>query len=247
MTIKSLITVLLLVLLTTGCATVPQINSHQKKPVSFTSLEKDNVSEKGWWYARFRLRWPKDVEAAWYLGPLIANEIVAPALHQYANKIELWRFHRRAGRDAAGHQFSFIFYSSPTTAGEIYYALETNPLLKALIKKGKIKNVGFDNLDKITKSAIEDTSDKHWPEEIQKSWPYFIMGASQMWLNLTQQLANQQQKQEKSMDLEKRYQRIHSQLLALWKHEGNHALLHHLNALYGYEPLIITERKLHNF
>lgn len=32
-------------------------------------------------------------------------------------------------------------------------------------------------------------------------------------------------------------------LTALWQNEGRHAFLHHLNALFGYEPILIIEKR----
>jgi hypothetical protein len=33
----------------------------------------------------------------------------------------------------------------------------------------------------------------------------------------------------------------------LWQEEGRHAFLHHLNALFGYESLVVYEKKLMTF
>jgi hypothetical protein len=43
--------------------------------------------------------------------------------------------------------------------------------------------------------------------------------------------------------LEERYAGTGSDITALWKNEGRHAFLHHLNALFGYEPIVIIERR----
>ena len=74
------------------------------------------ASSSGWWFARFRMHWPAEEQVNWHLDLLIAHRIVAPALARYGDEIRLWRFHRRAVRDQAGHQFSFIFYASAQTA-----------------------------------------------------------------------------------------------------------------------------------
>jgi hypothetical protein len=33
----------------------------------------------------------------------------------------------------------------------------------------------------------------------------------------------------------------------MWRQEGSHAFLHHLNAIFGYEPVVVYERRLMNF
>ncbi len=33
----------------------------------------------------------------------------------------------------------------------------------------------------------------------------------------------------------------------MWRQEGRHAFLHHLNAVFGYQPLVIYEKKLLTF
>ena len=81
-------------------------------------------AEYGWWYTRFKMKWPQDVEPSWHIDLLIAHQIVSPVLDQYRDRIKLWRFHRRASRDQNGHQFSFIFYSTAKTARQIYHSLQ---------------------------------------------------------------------------------------------------------------------------
>jgi hypothetical protein len=49
-------------------------------------------------------------------------------LEKFDNDIYLWRFYRRAARDEAGHQFSFMFYASSLTAYSIYQDLSNDIL-----------------------------------------------------------------------------------------------------------------------
>ncbi len=109
------LTVLAAVMLA-GCASVgPGVS-----PVPPTAKEATGPSQNGWWYARFVMNWPADKEPSWYIDPLLAHRVVSPVLDRYGNDIVLWRFHRRAARDQAGHQFSFIFYATPETAREVF-------------------------------------------------------------------------------------------------------------------------------
>jgi hypothetical protein len=229
------------VLFLTGCAgTTPPVAN---KPVERKAAGSGGA---GWWYARFRMVWPENTKADWSIDTLIADRIVSPVLQRYRNRIQLWRFHRRAGRDQTGHQFSFIFYASPETSRQIYQDIGRDPLMDGLKGDGKLKEVVFDNTNEIGRPNYEDTSDKHWPMIIQKSWPHFIQGASRMWLELVQTLALEAQQQHPE-DLYAAYRDVQETVNGIWKLEGEHAFLHHLNALFAYQPVIIIEQKAVRF
>ena len=216
----------------TGCASV-------SKPV----LEKRSVPDvsklpdgQGWWYARFHIDWSeKDVDPDWFMGALLAREVVSPLLEQYRDEIKLWRFHRRAGRNG-GHLFSFIFYSSPQLAQQIYQMINDDPVVFQLKQDKQLIAVIFDDLKTISRPGIADTSDKNWSESVQRAWPHFIMGASQMWLSLLDELAEQRKREQNIYAL---YREVQDQVSGIWAQQGQHAWLHHLSALYAYQPLMI--------
>lgn len=238
--LKSALLVLICSYLLAGCSSIPvKIQPQQIK------LPKPANSESGWWYARFRINWPEDSEPAWHIDVLLSHLVVSPVLDQYSEQIDLWRFHRRAGKDSAGHRLSFIFYSRADTAAEIYHAIETNETLKQLMESGIVEKLVVDNTDQIKKPHIEDSSDPVWNEIIQKSWPYYIMGISEMWLDMINRLAVYNQ--EKVDDPEKFYLHIHNAITLLWENEGSHAYLHHLNALFAYKPMAVTQRNMMRF
>ena len=208
------------------------------------------ASSDGWWSARFRIQWPQEEEPAWHIDLLIAHKIVATVLVQYKDHIRLWRFHRRAARDDAGHQFSFIFYASAETAYQAFEMLRSNALLTKMAYSGMIIEEVYDNPDRITKPRIKDTSDPAWPSSVQKSWPYFIMGVSQMWLNLITETIAEIPAVKTSLSLdeyEELYREVNATITSLWENNGRHAFLHHLNALFGYEPLIFYEKRMLKF
>jgi len=215
-----------------GCTQVStplEIESTKQQPAASVAVG------ESWWYYRVKVNRPKETSPNWAMGALVAGEVFSPILEHYRDDIELWRFHRRAGRDQAGHLFSFIFYSSALTAKLIYNDLENNLLLRDLLQQGKLDSVQFDDVGQLPRPNLEDTSDQSWPLIIQKSWPDYIMGVSQMWLNLVQGLATNHQQE----DVIQRYDDVQKELTALWKQHGQHAWLHHLNALYAYEPFLI--------
>jgi hypothetical protein len=76
------------------------------------------------------------------------------------------------------------------------------------------------------------------------------MGASQMWLNLIADIAaeNLTDNPPASIaEIETFYQQVNETLTELWQNEGRHAFMHHLNALFEYEPLIYWEKQYLTF
>jgi len=183
--------------------------------------------------------WPQEEEQpAWHLDCLLAKEVVEPVLLTESLKIPLWRFHRRAARDSSGHNFGFLFYSSSGDAMRIFDALRVQPALKELQQRGKVVRLAFDDPANPGKDAVEATSDPQWPLPLQKSWPHYIMGASRMWLDLLDQLVDQYPGASRDEAL---YRKVQEEINALWRTWGEHALLHHLNALFAYQPLLIRQ------
>jgi hypothetical protein len=209
-------------------------------PMKTAPLAED-ANEIGWYRISFEITWPKDQEPFWYMDALLADRVVAPVLEQYRGKIRSWRFHRRANRDAAGHRFSFIFYTSGFTAAQIIATIKQQPPLQRLLSGKQLVRVDYADPKVNNKPNIEDTSDPIWPLMVQKTWPSFIMGASDMWLGLVHELAQAARKNEKNND-ETLYREVQKQLSAFWREQGQHPLLHHLNALFGYEEMIVIDR-----
>lgn len=205
---------------------------------------------QGWWHVRFGIAWPENAEPAWNVDMMLADRVVGPVLERHRHGISLWRFHRRASRDGAGHQFSFIFYSSPQRARDVMEDISASMTLKDMKKQGVIVRESYDSTLELPKPKVEDTSDAKWSPHVQKAWPYFIMGVSEMWLRLIQQAREQIQgdKPPQSLaDMLNAYKQVNTRIVETWRDEGRHALLHHLNALFGYEPLVVYERKMMGF
>lgn len=225
--------------LLSGCASVCRTG-----PAGPLPFERETEkATAGWWYAQFQIRWPPGEEPCWYVDTMIAHRIVAPVLSRYGKKITLWRFHRRAGRDEAGHQFSFIFHSTPATARKVYGAIESNGLLKEMKTAGLIVRDTREDTGRITRPGYGDTSDPAWSKPLRTAWPYFIMGASRTWLDLIEQFAGDGREKPSGFDdMESFYRGIDQSVRETWEKEGAHAFLHHLNAVFGYEPLIVYRK-----
>lgn len=239
----------ILVTLLCGCASVPALpplGADGAVPATATAAA---PGERGWWYARFRIDWPLEEEPRWYLDARIAREVVAPVLKSHQDQIELWRFHRRARRDPAGHQFSFIFYAAPATADKVFHALRESPLLAKLKADHLLIEDAYDRTTEITRPGLGDTSDPQWSEPLRQAWPWFIMGVSRTWLDLVDHFARQAEASgdASGADPDACYREVERRLQELWRNEGDHAFLHHLNALFGYQPTTVYEKRLMTF
>lgn len=224
-------------LLLSGCATL-QPTPARESPHGVSD------EQSFWWYARFALAWSGDGTPDWHLDPLIAHRIVEPVLEAHRPDIGLWRFHRRAAHDAAGHQFSFIFHADADTARDVYAELADNPILQALQNAERVR-LKTDDLTAPTRPDVAATSDPNWSPALAQAWPYYIMGVSEMWLSLVRQYAADRPLAG-GADLQAlagTYKHVSARLDETWSVEGQHALLHHLNAVFGYQPLTITERR----
>jgi len=231
------LTAALVILALTGCASIRGM-----KP-GVTEAEAQKSMLIAWWYASFRINWPPDEEPALYTDLLIAHRVLSPVLDRYRKDILLWRFHRRAARDEAGHRFSFIFYSTAATARKIYSAIDSSAVLAQLQAQGMILRVLMDDTNTLSRSGLEATSDRSWSEPLQKAWPYFIMGVSQTWLDLISQYAGDRGGQPLStVEMLAFYREIGQEVETTWQKEGGHAFLHHLNALFGYGPVNLRDK-----
>jgi hypothetical protein len=206
------------------------------RPAAVPGTTAELPAGEGWWYARFRVVTVPEQAPLWHIDTLIAGEIITPVFEHNFQDIHVWRVHRRAPDDAYGHVFSFIFYSSPQAAQRIYNEIHASPVLADLQAKGLVTDVMFDDLAVNKRPAIEDTSDRSWPPMVQKTWPAMIMGASRMWLDLVGGLAASHADEP---DLVHRYELVEQDMNRLWATQGQHAFLHHLDALFAYQPLLI--------
>ncbi len=141
-------------------------------------------------------------------------------------------------------------HSIRQTAQKIFDDLRSDSIIANCLSDGVIDKIVYDDPTNITRPHIKDTSDKSWPVSIQKVWPYYITGVSRMWLNLVAEVADQDLKDQRPASLEdikQFYQQVNENVTDLWQKKGRHAFLHHLNAVFGYEPLIYWEKRYLDF
>lgn len=210
-------------------------------PPAFPAVISMDTGDTSWWMCRFKVSWPPETEANATVDLFLAHAVVDPVLRDHVKDLAWWRFHRRAGRDEAGHQFSFIFYSSSSVAAQIMDALKASAALRLAVEAGVVEKILFDDPAQPGLPQVEATSDKGWSPELQRQWPSYIMGVSSLWLGLIGEFMNGTAPCEDISCLLDQYREANSKVTALWRNEGQHAFLHHLSAVFGYEPLLIRK------
>jgi hypothetical protein len=241
------------ILLLSACSTTKQT------PAAYFSvpIDKDAVQQSdtlSWWTYRFRIAWPETNEKPDFaVDLLLAHALVRPVLVEYSENLLWWRFHRRASKAAPGHQFSFLFYSDRETAVKLIQKLEDSPLLAALKDNGMVLKTLSSDTGNVGKTAIESYSDPSWSAVIQRTWPSYIMGVSAFWLALIDELKAEMsnQRQESISDtteidkLLDEYRTIDDEIAVMWQAEGQHVLLHHMSALFGYKPMLFKKNVIY--
>jgi hypothetical protein len=185
----------------------------------------------------------------WHLDALLADRVFAPILERLEPSLVLWRFHRRAAPDETGHQFRFLFFADAAIAARVASALRASSTLDALVRAGRVHRVLIPGPDESSGNDAGDQSDRAWPDTVKRSWPYFAMGVSRNWLAMIREERGKRPRRERETvaELVARYGDINATVDALWRGNAQHAWLHHLNALFGYQPVVIQERRFMRF
>jgi hypothetical protein len=235
--------VIVIAFLITGCATFFRSSQAPPDLPAGDLLEAHAAPDLAWWKARFRFSWPEGESPRWFMDLLVADRLIKPMLIEHRKAIALWRVHRRAIRDDAGHQFTFIFYADRASARRILEELGQDPVLVMLHDAAMLDSLVFDDPDGDPDTDLGATSDPHWSGELQTAWPYYIMGVSAMWLELIHEVSDGVRPPDGSAaSLEQYYRELDRRLDRIWENEAQHAMLHHLNAIFGYRPLIIRKK-----
>lgn len=236
MTFKAVYGCCLALLVASGCAT----STVELKP-SHPYGKATDPQQLAWHHLRFKWSWPRDQRPHWSLDPLVADMVLSDPITRHQASLPLWRFHRRAGRSPAGHQFSFIFYTTPGVAREIENWVTDHAVTRRLLDEGLLEKVYLTRPER--PSSVSATSDPGWPEPVQATWPMFIMGVSQTWLGLVEVHAGSTTGLENDLhEAMARYERVNEEVDELWYEYAQHAFFHHLSGVFGYQPVAIHKR-----
>jgi hypothetical protein len=134
-------------------------------------------------------------------------------------------------------------------ADSINQAVLDDPLVRQMLADGVIQEVITDAVDHNDHPNVGDTSDPKWSPVMQNTWPYYIMGVSRMRLAMIDQVSRERDMADDAAlgVMLEHYTQVNHAINRIWQQEGYHALLHHLNAIYGYEALVYWEKRLKSF
>lgn len=223
-------------LLAMGCAT-PTVELKAPHPYG----RDPGALQYSWHQLRFKWAWPEGRAPDWSLDPLVADQVLSDLIASHQESLPLWRFHRRAARSPAGHQFSFIFYGTSGTARQVQDSAADHPVTRRLLEQELLEKVYLTRPD--DPAALSATSDPNWPSSVQSTWPMFIMGVSQTWLGLVELHAGNTPGPDEDLDdaLE-RYAAVNDKVNELWSEYAQHAFFHHLSGVFGYQPVTVRKR-----
>jgi hypothetical protein len=196
--------------------------------------EAQETEDLSWHSCRFAVHWPEKEPPAMHVDLFLARDIVKPVLESHGPRIPLWRFHRRAVRDAAGHRFSFIYFTDPRTQASLVYDLQNSVAFKQAGSHNIIDSLSCSDVDYWAGSDIGATADPRWSEPVRDNWPHYIMGVSKLWLGLIDDLATDSSKHGSLAETLDHYRHVDNTLIGIWHEQGEHAFLHHMDAIFGY-------------
>lgn len=203
-----------------------------------------------WFHYRFRMVWPEqEPSPRFWVDILLLDKVVRDIVSSHRAEIPLWRAHRRAVRsdqsgkpDEAGHQFTLLLFTSERTADAIDQEIQSHGTIIGMRGNELLRDYFLEKEQGEDINQVSGTSDKAWSVEVQRAWPYYIMGVSEMLLDLVahcRAAVPGPEFTEGSDRVAGFYGQLNQQLCAIWQQEGHHAFLHHMNALFGYTPLVI--------
>ncbi len=181
-------------------------------------------------WIQYKFRFNDDpVNSDWWMDLFLIDTAFRDIIEKH--KPELWRFHRRSGKDSVGHQLSLLVYTDRKTASKISMELVDHYSIRMLAENNRIKS----NSIEIMEPGIEKTSDANWSESLQKSWPYFACGTCQMILGL---MADIPKFEKPKIDhTYEEYEFLHNDMKDLYTDNASHVFIHHISALFGYAPI----------
>ncbi len=222
-----------------GCVQSPP--SFRDAPWARVPMGQTSDVDQYWFAACFRMPWDGEGRPEWAVDAALAREVIMPLLQKFGDELGLWRFHRRAGRDATGHQFTLLMYTSASVAEDIQQQISDSPVVTSLQRAGHVTAVLTTCRGDAPSPVLSAHSDPGWHPHIQRAWPYFIMGVSANWLALIDGVSTEIGSPEGASvpEMLRHYRQVHEEVTALWQGQGQHAYIHHLSALFAYEPLLI--------
>lgn len=198
---------------------------------------------ESWRSHKLRLERSSDGRFRWWLDLLLLDTLVRDCIESRGTELTLWRIHRRATDDVAGHEFAFISYAPEDVHRALDVLIAGHAALRFLQNAGLLREL----ISSDDGSAIAATSAPTWPEPLKRAWPYYIDGVSRMALKLVDELRASPRPALDAFsaaDCEAYYSKLMAQFNEVWHDWGSDAFLHHINAVFGYQPVVARPRSV---
>ncbi len=211
---------------------------------------------KKWHRINLKIKLDPNGGPQFFIDLIIIDLWLRLTIEKFEKDIELWSFHRsdHPKDDKERQRLKINFYTSEKTANEILAFIKNNEsytiIFDNFLDANYMKEINLEFIGTEENSKkIEAISDKNWPIDIQKSWPYFITGACKMFINLITDIEDKYKNRidkKNPKQLEEYYQKIEKEINQMWYEYGWHAFLHHLGAIFGYNFIKPKIRYLNN-
>jgi hypothetical protein len=163
-----------------------------------------------------------------------------------ADTNSIWIIHRRFRADHAGHEFKFSAYTTLAERDVIENAIRAHPAFQNFIDRiSQFNDASKRFYSRSADMELHSRGEGHWPQELAGPWLDFMRTSSKMLLDLTGNIiaVRMQSKRPPQWDdvdmLESYYTEIDREVASIWHRLGWPAYLHHLNMVFGYEPVAI--------
>jgi hypothetical protein len=205
-----------------------------------------------WYSFNFRICRPPDQEPRWWIDILILDCIVRAVVSDETLSIGLWRVHRRAALDESGHEFTFDCFITEATANAVDDYVQRDAALSFLVTQQLlVKPNGYSMKER--GGSLNSISRETWPAELQEAWPFYIHGVCRalLWMieairRATPDCPDVRQPGVDADVVKRSYQGFGQRLGNEWRDYGHDAFLHHLNAVFAYQPLLVRSN-VHGF
>ena len=195
-----------------------------------------------WYRHTFRINRADYDHTQWWIDIFLIDTVIRDCINFIQVDVPFWRVHRRGMDDEKGHEVSFFYHTNQEWLyDEKKSIINNHPVVKLLNDNDMLKEI----LHTVNDSSICE----EWPESLRRSWSHYVTGASEMLLELINNVNSNVKTypigsiENYSIDYCKEYYKeIIVKLDDIWYEHGSHAFLHHLSVIFGYAPLRIETR-----
>lgn len=196
-----------------------------------------------WHRISFKIKWDRNSPPRFFIDLIIIDLLINSTIKKFKSNLECWTFHRSASpRHDDGHVLKLNVYTTPEIASKILDHIKFNEdynRIKNYFEETEVKLEDMGTELKVISGGINAS------QEILESWPYYIKGTCDMFVNLIEEIKKSKSdkiNKDNQKQLEEYYKEIEKEIDDKWL-GGQNAFLHHLGAIFGYKPIYFISRE----